>query len=565
MVEAHPSVSAVHTRQMTYSIPAGHFHRTEVAPGELHATLFYFDSSRGFLKDAPVLGPKDAKDSIQIRDPKGATPAVLATHVQLLRSWESLVDQGRRHVRRSELEFALRAFTAALEICESPSLLNVTEYRHVVLCELGYVNRGFGRYEEAREILEKVLGESERRQRKVEVSGELGVVYRHMGCLEDARRAFEIQYDIARSIKSLPATCRAVGNLGMVNYQLSQQIGDDRLLDVAIQQLNERVDCARAIQNVSVGVIEDKSVLASKAKYGATREAIGLARLSLCHSAKGDMEKALDAASKSLAIAQSLEETTVLAMSCLFYGLALLQDGQRKLALHYLNPSSTPCTPAIALCKEPSEEHRQYLQKLVDVGADMGKSDEHGYTALDYAVFNGDTVGSAIILSGIVDPTTREGESVRHGLLVDAKLRKGYRQVFQEQLRPILKRRQPSCLQNVHRVYANAMAADPEKSAMFEKLKYVKYADLTRHGRFPRSSDGITQTFATESTPYSEALVEPFILFISYRWVTKTPWHAAPDDDENTQYRRTISAAEEFLELHPEVKRERLGVWIVRQ
>ncbi|KAF3806960.1 hypothetical protein GCG54_00007212 [Colletotrichum gloeosporioides] len=74
-----------HVRNDTYSIPAAAFHTTEVAPDQLHATLFFFDSHRGFVRDAGVLGPKDGESYRQFRDPAGITPAELATAVEELR------------------------------------------------------------------------------------------------------------------------------------------------------------------------------------------------------------------------------------------------------------------------------------------------------------------------------------------------------------------------------------------------------------------------------------------------------------------------------------------------
>lgn len=58
---AAPTGSKVHTCNMSYTIPAAAFHQTEIAADILHATLFFFDACRGFVKDAPVLGPKDVQ------------------------------------------------------------------------------------------------------------------------------------------------------------------------------------------------------------------------------------------------------------------------------------------------------------------------------------------------------------------------------------------------------------------------------------------------------------------------------------------------------------------------
>src|SRR5262249_48246979 len=76
----------------SYSIPGGAYHQTIVPSGRLHATLFFFDSNRGFLKDASVVGPKDGQAYTQLRDPAGMTPLALAQMADATRSWEKSKD-----------------------------------------------------------------------------------------------------------------------------------------------------------------------------------------------------------------------------------------------------------------------------------------------------------------------------------------------------------------------------------------------------------------------------------------------------------------------------------------
>ncbi|UQC91517.1 uncharacterized protein CLUP02_17053 [Colletotrichum lupini] len=82
--------SETHARGSTYTVPAAEFHVSEVAPDALHATIFFFDSHRGFVKDAGVLGPKDGDSFTQLRDPAGVMPAELAEAVNQARLREAL-------------------------------------------------------------------------------------------------------------------------------------------------------------------------------------------------------------------------------------------------------------------------------------------------------------------------------------------------------------------------------------------------------------------------------------------------------------------------------------------
>lgn len=82
----------MHSRNMSYSIPCNTYHES-IVPGDLvHATLFVFDSSRGYAADAPVLGPKEGTEFTQVRETPGITAAKLAEIVQSTR----IVEAGKR-------------------------------------------------------------------------------------------------------------------------------------------------------------------------------------------------------------------------------------------------------------------------------------------------------------------------------------------------------------------------------------------------------------------------------------------------------------------------------------
>jgi tetratricopeptide (TPR) repeat protein len=540
--------SRQHTRDMTYSIPAAAFHRTEVLPDTLHATLFFFDASRGFVKNAPVLGPKDLDSSTQLRDPGGITPAALATMVDAVRSWEMLIEQGEQHAKRAEWEHALRSFSHAISLCgPAGNLPNSASYKHIALGKLGYTNRRFGRYDKAEEYLKCALNGLGSTPLHVDVRGEMGVVYRHMNRLGDAKREFETQYKLARGLNLEHAMCRSIGNLGMINYQLSKD-----MLPLAIGQLKERIRLARSIQ-ASMGSGEKNEAI--------VWEIIGLSRLSLCYTACGLTKEAIGTASDSVKVAVSVEDPTVVAMSRFFYGRALLRSGQLEKALQQFNPIGA-CTPAMALCKEPSNEHLAYLRELVEAGADMDLVDEQGYSALDYAVFCGDKQTEEVVIDGL---RRQFGEQAKGKILQrqrEARVRKCYRELLQESLRPVLLENSDDVgqLQHLRRVYTATLAADEEKSTMFDGLKFVWYLDFVHNGRLPRSNHGLTQNYRD----IKPEIAPEYIVFISYRWINGDPAGiASPDDTNHTQYRRMIRAIEAFLSLHSSMDPGRLGIWLV--
>jgi tetratricopeptide (TPR) repeat protein len=566
LVRAIETASAAHKRGDSYSIPEAVYHRSDVAPDEFHATLFVFDSRRGFVKDAGVLGPKDGETFTQLRDPAGSTAATLARLADSFRLCEILLEEGQRHIHRARWEHALRAYNSALSLVDSTrDFPNATRQRCFILDRLGRVNRSFGRYEIAKEILEQALENMGEGLQEVECRGELGVVYRHLGLLEDAKRAFGMQYETAKQLGLAPATCRAVGNLAMVNYQLAQQSSDSELLDLAIRQIQERVQRARDLR-LSVG---NSSIANPVLRSAINWEIIGLSRLSLMLAARGDIKAAMIAAAEPLDLATEYADSTMYALTYFFYGHALLLNGQVDEARRQFDRPhrGRGCTPAIALTREPSAENLGYMKELVDSGIDLDAVDEHGYTALDWAVFSGDAAFERLILDGL--RRTLENESVNVELELEqrrtaARLRKGYRELFQEQLRPaLIAGRGQNSIQTLRTVYSQSLAASDEKRALFEGFSFIPYTEFVRFGRLPRSTDGLTVSLNYGDSGDSLGDQSGFVIFFSYRWINKTKNATTPDDENKTQYKRMLSAAEEFLTLNPQVDRDKLAIWLV--
>ncbi|RDA87707.1 hypothetical protein CP532_1762, partial [Ophiocordyceps camponoti-leonardi (nom. inval.)] len=552
LIKAIARHTAVHAREASYTIPADVTHRSRVDPQALHATLFFFDSHRGFVKGAGVLGPKDGDTFTHNRAETLSTPRVLAQQVNDVRTWELLMEEGRRHARHTDWEHALRAFDRALSLCQSSqNFPHAAHFRNLTLGKLGDTNRRFGRYEAAKDILESVIAEMSPGAHQVEFQGELGVSYRHMNRLEDAKSAFECQYRTAQRLGLELQMCRAVGNLGMVNYQLSQQQHrDEKLLDAAIHQLEQRVDKARRLSARQENDAARKSSLK-------TWEIIGLGRLSLCHYAHGNADKAVSTSLAAHELSKDLPDATVRAMTRFLHGRALLLQGRRMEALSLFNVPGT-CSPAIAFAREPSEEHRTYLGELVDIGADMNIVDREGYTALDHAVFNGDAETEALVLAGLKKNAAQKIELQ----LSDARLRKQYRELFQEHMRPVLLSRGADCLQQLRLAYARALASDESKKYVFDRLKFVPWRDFGTLGRLPAFTDGKVGEWLSMDDSASEEQPADFLVFISYRWMKKATDATSPDDEEHTQYLRMKGAVEELLRLHPSVEEQRVGIWV---
>ncbi|KAI4256985.1 MAG: hypothetical protein L6R42_005918 [Xanthoria sp. 1 TBL-2021] len=470
--------------------------------------------------------------------------------------------QGQQHSERAELEYALKEYDIALSIIRSANLsYRLAYYAHQTLGAFGIANRRLGRYRTAKKYLEQALKEMKPSHARVDISGELGVVYRHMDLLEEAKDASEVEYETALKLGSERGICRALGTLRMINFQLSQRSHDENLLRLAIEQLTQRVESARRI-TASMNVEgTDRKTRAKNAKESTKREFIGLSRLSLCYTALGNLAEAREKALESLNLTYDLDDPTNIAMSHFFYGRTLLKSGQQEEALRHFN-ASEGCSPAVMLCQEPSEEHRGYLQELIAVGADIDLVDEHGYTPWDYTIFNGDEKAQNIIRDGLRRVLQGNVEQQLAQRQKRANVQKGYRELFQEHLRPVLLKGGDEVFQTLRTLYAEALAIDQEKKILYDGFKFLWYSDFLDFGRLPRSTDDLTNEYVIGTEDSRNSMPE-FVVFFSYRWINQDPNVSSPDDSQHTQYKRMIVALEEFLKIHPETDRKKLGIWLV--
>lgn len=469
-------------------------------------------------------------------------------------AWKELMAKGARYSLQSNSEDAFKMYEAARGLCESTSdVPEATHHWQLVQSRLGFTNRRFGRYELARVYLEAAVKDMGTCKHHVQAIGELGVVYRYLNRLDEAKNMFESQYKKAKDLKLARETCRAVGNLGITNYELSPQ-----LLDTAIDQLRERVEIAQRLRkNLGSRPGREEHILKSL-------ECIGLGRLSLCYGTKGNLDLALDAGKKAVEVAQDVvdqgteraRDSTAVAYTRYFYGRALLLAGRLDEAMEQFDRNNE-CTPAISLCKEPSYLHRRFLRQLVDTRVNMSLVDEHNYTALDYAVFNNDEQSEEIVLEGLRQ-ICEEGR-VRQ-LLEESRLRKSYRELFQEMLRPVLNlgRGGSDCFKKLRCVYAEALAEDERKRKEFDGFKYMRYLDFLKCSSLQRFGKNLAKLHVTRDNDEAE---DDFVVFFSYRWLDST--HQLPDNTDHTQYHRMVVAIKQLLEKQQELDETRVGIWVV--
>ncbi|KAK5171853.1 uncharacterized protein LTR77_003489 [Saxophila tyrrhenica] len=483
-----------------------------------------------------------------------------------LQRYKALITKANEHYERAEWELTENALRDAERLCKSKDFPDGPYCQLGIMIKLAEVTRRHGRYEEAVKASQEALN-SDRIDKIMALSvlGELGVNYRHMDKIEEANATFQKQYDQAVNLTlELEANaCRAAGNLGMTMYQLYMQQsdkGDKAKLHKSIYLLQDRVNRSKSIQKRLAP--EDK--LMGKLKMW---ESIGVSRLSLPYAADGQFEEAVKWGKLGMEMTKDNPDPTVRAMSRFFYGNALLASGDREGAKAQFNftRSRGECTPAIALSKELSAEHRQHLQTMIKVRVDLTCYDEQGYSALDYAVYGNDKEAAKILRGGLSRQLDDPDEVERHYSL--ALLWKHSREVFHGHFRPIInlgKTETPQALRKEYEELLDDKTNDGiAKRQRFDRLRLVGLEDFEKHGELPHFGMhcSLSKTFREISAITNE---KPFVVFFSYRWIGRDtdPKSTNPDDPNKTQYNRMILAINELLERHNEVQRENVYIWL---
>lgn len=477
--------------------------------------------------------------------------------------FENLMKEAENHHARAEWELKRKVLNQANRLCHSKGFPNAARQQRRVLNEVAAVQRRLGQNELAQQTLEDVLrADNTVDALRLSMLGELVVIYRQLNLVQKAAQTCQEQLDLAEEL-SLTADaeiCRAVGNLGMINYQLSQTNNDTALLNTATKQCWKRVETAQALsKRLSPG--------SSTYKKARSWESIGYDRLTLCYAAQNKLKEAVLMGEKSQELTKDSPDPTIRALSRFFYGYALFRSGRRDEAAEQWNSPDDYCTSAIALCKEVSDEHCDYLEIVVEQGVDLDRSDNDGYTALDYAVFS---TGSS----------SRRAEEVLHRALSkrlpyvevkeryeNAELRKHYREVFQDHLRPVLEVNKSTSIAAMRETYAKLLSEDAEKRRRFDPFKFVSFTDFKTHGRLPRSEDGLTGHYSSTNTAQPKGGPTRYAIFISYRWIGRadSPPIDGPDDSKHTQYHRMLDAIAGFLEIHDDLTEEQLDIWLVSE
>ncbi|USP73293.1 glycoside hydrolase family 47 protein [Curvularia clavata] len=473
----------------------------------------------------------------------------------------------------------LRVLQDALAICDEADLPDVEQRRQSLYFDVAGIWRRLGQYSRAEETLKPLaVLPGATSAFKASVLGELGVMARHNSRFADAKDLFREQGRLASedlpSIDADAEICRAVGNEGMSLYNLWQQTKpqDDDLLDEAIEKVQDRINRARDLQ-------QRLRIEAPQSKYTAmaqTWETIGLDRLSLCLIAAGQTNEALRVAEESQRV-QAREDPTVAAFSRFFYGNALWHNNKREAALQQWNSPPGVCSSPIALCKEPGADHNAYLTLMAGADVNFDSYDEQGFSALDHAVLSGSP--DAWMAISIVENALRQylrrniseaypnysqeaiEKAVDEEVLVrrrQAELRRQYRSLLQEHIRPKLRKRSDNTFQKLREIYSKKLSQDNEARRMFSNFHYVKYIDFKAHGKLPISTAGLTKQLNDKVTEPNSTAQDNFIIFLSYRWIGDN----VPDDENGTQWRRMISAADDFLSENPNVGAENLGLWL---
>lgn len=491
----------------------------------------------------------------------------------------------------------------------------VDQWRQKVLYELGGVERRLGRFKNATKYLEKALAITRTDElQRIHILGELAIVYQHSKPVQAAKAldAATIQYQDAKDLASKEwqsfhddrgslyhedraiqvdaQACRAVGNIGLFDYLQFQRDHDNVLLHKSILHFEERVQRAKnlqaALQKHVTRQDQDDNTQAQLAElidYHAW-ESIGYDRLTLARISNGELAEALRCGEKSQSLTQKSKNSTIRGLSRFFYGYALLKNRKMDMAKERLGVSGLHpdmCTSAIALCREPLDNYPRYLEEITELGLDMEHYDENGYSALDYTVFQDSSEMKQVVLrrlregnyEGAEKDESRRAETIQR-LEDESILKRHYREMFQECLRPNLMKGGRDSIQKVRDSHAGLLTKDETEKANFDQLRIVSYADFIAHGRLPSFGDGITREYSSVQAAKGDKVVKECVVFFSYKW--RIPRENRPDDStktehgEGTQYGRMCAALNSLLDIRSggnwhgsSLHSDNLYIWLV--
>lgn len=273
---------------------------------------------------------------------------------------------------------------------------------------------------------------------------------------------------------------------------VTQVPSDEKLLRAALAQPEERVR-ARKLQK-RVADDASRSRLASRSR---TWETIALDRLVLVLVRLGRASEAVDVSCESQQ-RRSNDDPTVTAFSRFNRGYALWHNGQQEEALSYWNAPDGTCSPAMVFCKEPAIEHLAYLELMAEAGVNFDTRDEQGFSALECATFSNSDEGRQLtshVVEGLrrsfqaqisqSTPNLSEEEvktRVERKIALrrkEARLRRVYRLVLQEHLRPVLSTGQADAISKLRLAYAQSLKPNPDFNEVFDGFYYIRYRDFS--------------------------------------------------------------------------------------
>nr|OQO17498.1 hypothetical protein B0A51_16533 [Rachicladosporium sp. CCFEE 5018] len=449
----------------------------------------------------------------------------------------------------------------------------------------GHIEWRKGNYQNAVALLIKALAVNGNVHNltHVEIVGELGNIHIKIDFLkahemlvealrgaEQLLKEAELQNDHDLCMNARLQACRSIGNLGITKYHIAttDPVRSQSLLEEAIDHLGKRVQWAEDLQHQ----LEHHADLGGRCSSVGALRTFGLGRLALCYVALQQPERALQHVQAAVQSASQSTEPLIRGLTRFYHGYTLLAAGLPDQALREWELSSEAdlCSPVIALCKEPTEEHCRWLRTMRSLKARFDRYDEVGYTALDYAVLAGHGDCISIVTRGIRDeldalyPDDEAKADTQLAIKVaESHRRKQYREMLQLTLRPVLAN-PPSVLPwaspllGLRLQYAHTLRTDLRKRESFDKFKIISYAAFKSLGSLPRPLNAVDmaalQRHIREESAVSFFPTYPHIVFFSYEWRgRRTGRPSEPDDDSRTQYTRMIDAIELLLLGGPEV------------
>jgi eukaryotic-like serine/threonine-protein kinase len=359
-----------------------------------------------------------------------------------LRQFRYSHTQSSDHVRHSRFREAIAHIRIQLDTAQTldptDTLALVRDQKAQLFTTLGDAEEALGNYEGARQAYLDALPLMDKDSKRAATLNGLGIIYAHLGQLDQTRHYFEEALRMNRASGALDSVSSSLSNLGVLHYQLGQL---DLALDyyqqglAVAQQVNDEHVISRTLQNLAsisldLGKEAQGRAYAGQALalYQQTDDLQGMASINELLSVIARVNKGYDLAAKyakeSLRIAEQTGDRYLISLACDRLALVCLAQGN-------LTEAASAAGRALQIATEMGNEENLPLYRYTNArvclaNGDTATAKQHLTAGLQSAHQSGMVSNLLINLLGFAELALAHGNGQECAALLQAILSKNH-------------------------------------------------------------------------------------------------------------------------------------------